>query len=120
MKKIPDKKVTPIPPKFNMMWLWILIILGFFGLQYFFSSDSTKEITYSIFEKEILLPGYLDILVAFKSSDLVEVGVYITKARRNDESYKEVAPTQNSLLFSPELGPQYTFTEPSDVIFSEQ
>ncbi|MCC2600442.1 ATP-dependent zinc metalloprotease FtsH [Sphingobacterium sp. FBM7-1] len=120
MKKIPNKKVTPIPPKFNMMWLWILIILGFFGLQYFFSSDSTKEITYSKFEKEILLPGDVEKLVAFKSNDLVEVEVYIKKDRLTDERYKEVAPAPNSLLLSPDLGPQYTFTEPSDVILNEK
>src|SRR5690606_26824145 len=120
MKKIPSKKVTPVPPRFNMMWIWILIILGFFGLQYFFSSDSTKEITYSKFEKEMLLPGDVEKLVAVKSNDLVQVEVYIKKDRLDDEKYKEVAPSANSLLLSPAIGPQYVFTEPSDVILNEK
>ncbi|MBD1423856.1 ATP-dependent zinc metalloprotease FtsH [Sphingobacterium chuzhouense] len=120
MKKIPSKKVTPVPPKFNMMWLWILIILGFFGLQYFFSSDKTEEITYSKFEKEILLPGDVEKLVAFKSNDLVEVEVYIKKDRLKEDKYKNVAPSPNALLLSPDVGPQYTFTEPSAEILSEK
>ncbi|NGM65902.1 ATP-dependent zinc metalloprotease FtsH [Sphingobacterium sp. SGR-19] len=120
MKKIPSKKVTPVPPKFNMMWLWILIILGFFGLQYFFSSDKTEEITYSKFEKEILLPGDVEKLVAFKSNDLVEVEVYIKKDKLKEDKYKDVAPSPNALLLSPDVGPQYTFTEPSAEILSEK
>lgn len=120
MKKIPSKKVTPVPPKFNMMWLWILIILGFFGLQYFFSSDKTEEITYSKFEKEMLLPGDVEKLVAFKSNDLVEVEVYIKKDRLKEDKYKNVAPSPNALLLSPDVGPQYTFTEPSAEILNEK
>ncbi len=120
MKKIPNKKVTPVPPKFNMMWIWILIILGFFGLQYFFSSEPSKEITYSKFEKDMLLPGDVEKLVAVKRNDLVEVEVYIKKDRLSDEKYKEVAPSANSLLLSPAAGPQYTFTEPSDKILSDK
>ncbi|MFD2967296.1 ATP-dependent zinc metalloprotease FtsH [Sphingobacterium bambusae] len=120
MKKIPSKKVTPVPPKFNMMWLWILIILGFFGLQYFFSSESTKKITYAEFEEKMLRPGDVEKLVAFKNNDLIDVEVYIKKDKLSEEKYKEVAPNANSLLLSPSVGPQYVFTEPSAEILDKK
>ncbi|MFD1771320.1 ATP-dependent zinc metalloprotease FtsH [Sphingobacterium suaedae] len=120
MKKIPSKKVTPVPPKFNMMWLWILIILGFFGLQYFFSSDSAKKISYAEFEEKMLRPGDVEKLVAFKNNDLIDVEVYIKKDKLGDEKYKDVAPGSNSLMLSPEVGPQYVFTEPSAEILNQK
>src|SRR5690606_1790060 len=120
MKKIPSKKVTPVPPKFNMMWLWILIILGFFGLQYFFSSDNTEEITYQKFKEEILLTVDVEKLVAFKSNDLVEVEVYIKKDKLKEDKYKDVAPSPNALLLAPDVGPQYRFKVLPEVEFSKE
>lgn len=120
MKKIPSKKVTPVPPKFNMMWLWILIILGFFGLQYFFSSESTKKITYAQFETEMLRTGDVEKLVAFKNNDLIDVEVFIKKDKLSEEKYKEVAPNSNSLLLGPSAGPQFVFTEPSAEILEKK
>ncbi|WP_437919268.1 ATP-dependent zinc metalloprotease FtsH [Sphingobacterium sp. LRF_L2] len=120
MKKIPSKKVTPVPPKFNMMWLWILIILGFFGLQYFFSSESAKKITYAEFEEKMLRPGDVEKLVAFKNNDLIDVEVYIKKDKLKEDKYKEVAPSSNSLMLNPAVGPQYVFTEPSAEILEKK
>lgn len=120
MKKIPSKKVTPIPPKFNMMWLWILIILGFFGLQYFFSSGTAKKITYAEFEQKMLLPGDVEKLVAIKNNDLIDVEVYIKKDKLSDEKYKDATPAPNSLALSPATGPQYVFTEPSADILEKK
>lgn len=120
MKKIPNKKVTPVPPKFNMMWLWILIILGFFGLQFLFSGETAEKISYSEFEQKMLLPGDVDKLVAYKNNDLVDVEVYIKKDKLAEEKYKDVAPQENSLMMSPAVGPQYVFTEPSPDILERK
>ncbi|MGO1243748.1 MAG: ATP-dependent zinc metalloprotease FtsH [Sphingobacterium sp.] len=120
MKKIPNKKVTPVPPKFNMMWLWILIILGFFGLQFLFSGETAEKISYSEFEQNMLLPGDVDKLVAYKNNDLVDVEVYIKKDKLSEEKYKDVAPEENSLMMSPAVGPQYVFTEPSPEILERK
>ncbi len=113
MKKVPSKKITPMPPKFNMIWLWIAMIVGFFGLQYLFSNEGTKKITYKEFETKMLIPGDVEKLVATKSNDLIDVEVYIKKDKLADEKYKDVAPNPNSLSISPSVGPQYQFTEPS-------
>ncbi|MBE8714003.1 ATP-dependent zinc metalloprotease FtsH [Sphingobacterium hungaricum] len=120
MKKIPSKKITPMPPKFNMIWLWIAMIVGFFGLQYIFSSEPTKKISYNEFETKMLIPGDVDKLVAYKSNDLVDVEVYIKKDKLEEDKYKEVAPSSNSLSLSPNSGPQYRFTEPSAEILEKK
>lgn len=120
MKKIPSKKVTPIPPKFNMIWLWILILVGFFGLQYFFSSGSVKKITYAEFEQKMLLPGDVEKLVATKNNDLIDVEVFIKKDKLAEEKYKDEVPKSNSLMVTPSTGPQFVFTEPSADILEKK
>ncbi|GGH09547.1 ATP-dependent zinc metalloprotease FtsH [Sphingobacterium alkalisoli] len=120
MKKIPNKKVTPIPPKFNMMWLYIAMILGFFALQYVFSGTSAKETTYENFEKNMLLTGDVEKLVALKGNDLLEVQIYIKKDRLKEDKYKDVAPSENNLMVSQSSGPQYIFTLGSDQIFESK
>ncbi|WP_140937085.1 ATP-dependent zinc metalloprotease FtsH [Sphingobacterium lumbrici] len=120
MKKIPNKKVTPIPPKFNMMWLYIAMILGFFALQYVFSGSSAQETTYENFEKNMLLTGDVEKLVALKGNDLLEVQVYIKKDRLKEDKYKDVAPSENNLMVSQSSGPQYIFTLGSDQIFESK
>src|SRR5690606_18180408 len=113
MKRIPTKKVTPKPPKFNIMWLWIAMILGFFALQYIFSDDQAKQITYQEFEEKMLQSGDVDRLVAYKQNDLVFVEVYIKKDRLTDSKYEEVRPNPNSMLLTPNAGPNYYFTDGS-------
>ena len=102
-----------MPPKFNMIWLWIAMIVGFIGLQYLFSGDGAKKTTYKEFETKMLIPGDVEKLVASKSNDLIDVEVYIKKDKLADEKYKDVAPNPNALSLSPSVGPQYKFTEPS-------
>src|SRR5690606_36076437 len=116
MKKVPSKKITPMPPKFNMIWLWIAMIVGFIGLQYLFSGDGAKKTTYKEFETKMLIPGDVEKLVASKSNDLIDVEVYIKKDKLADEKYKDVAPNPNALSLSQSVGPQYKYTEPSDEI----
>lgn len=113
MKRVPTKKVTPKPPKFNIMWLWIAMILGFFALQYIFSDDKAKQITYQEFEESMLKSGDVDRLVAYKQNDLVFVEVYIKKDRLTDTKYEDVRPNANSLLLTPNVGPNYYFTDGS-------
>src|SRR5690625_4220814 len=120
MKKIPGKKITPKPPKFNLMWIWAIMILGFFGLQLLFSSDSGDKITYREFESKMLIPGDVEELVAYKENELVEVEVYIKKDKLKDEKYEDVAPSENVLMLSPNVGPQYKFTEASAEILEQK
>ena len=112
-KKIPTKKITPKPPRFNIMWVWMALLLGFFVLQYMFSGDTAKSITYQRFEEDMLNTGDVDRLVAFKKNELIAVEVYIKKDKLNEEKYKDVKPQPNALNISNDAGPQYIFTEGS-------
>lgn len=113
MKKVPGKKITPKPPKFNMMWIWVAILLGFIALQFMFNDNNAKQITYQQFEQEMLLPGDVERLVAYKSNELVSVEVYIKKDKLSDPKYKDVQPKPSPLNLNPVAGPQYYFTEGS-------
>ena len=120
MKKIPSKKVTPNPPKFNMVWIYIAVIAGFFALNFFYSAGSTKEISYEKFEREMLIPGDVEKLVALKNGNTLEVEVYIKADKlKDDPKYKEVAPVDNKIALGSNKSPQYYFTEGSADILSK-
>lgn len=121
MKRIPNKKISPMPPKFNLMWLWAAMFLAFLGLQYIFGSDTTKKTTFTEFENKMLLAGDVEKLVAYKKNDLYEVEVFIQKDKLSQEKYDEVRPNESLTFFKgPVLGPQYKFTVPTAEILEQR
>ena len=120
MKKIPSKKVTPVPPKFNMMWIYIVMIIGFIALNYMYNSSGAQETTYENFEKNMLRTGDVEKLIAYNKGNIVEVEVYIKKDRlQNDPKYKDVVPGDNALSLSNSAGPQYVFSQGSPEILEK-
>lgn len=110
-----------MPPKFNMIWVWIAIIVGIIGFQYLLNDEGTKKITYNEFEQKMLLPGDVDKLVAYKSNELVDVEVYIKSDRLDQEKYKEmIDPNPSALSIAPGAGPQFRFTEASAEILEQK
>ena len=112
VKKIPGKKIMPKPPRFNIMWLYAAIVLGLFAVQFFFNNDTVKQISYQKFENEVLKSRDVEKLVAFKNQDLLTVEVYIKKDRLSQPKYKEFQ--KKNSLGTPNIGPQFYFTEGSD------
>ena len=120
MKKIPNKKVTPIPPKFNMMWIYIAMIIGFVVLNYIYNRGNVEKITYTEFEKNILPTGDVDRLVGYKkASGTVDVEVYIKPERLSDEKYKDIVAQNRGLFNTVSTDPQYKFTAGSDIALRE-
>ena len=111
IKKIPGKKMMPNTPKFNIMWLYAAIIVGLFVVQYMFSGNNAKTITYQKFENEMLKPRDVEKLVAYKSNDLIAVEVYIKKDRLNQPKYDAVRTKSNFNMSA--TNPQYIFTDGS-------
>ena len=109
IKKIPGKKIVAKPPKFNIMWLYAVIILGLFVVQYIFSSNNAKTISYQKFETEMLKTGDVEKLVSYKNGDLYSIDVYIKKDRLDQKKYEDVKPKGSFNATS--TGPQYTFTQ---------
>jgi hypothetical protein len=107
IKKVPGKKIVPKPPKFNIMWLYAVIILGLFVVQYLFSSTNTKTISYQKFETEMLKTGDVEKLVTYKNGGLdtvlAEIGLE-NLVLETDAPYLSPAPhrgKRNSPLYLP-------------------
>ncbi|MDB5119141.1 MAG: ATP-dependent metalloprotease FtsH [Sphingobacteriales bacterium] len=112
-KKIPGKKLIPKAPKFNLMWLYAAIIIGLFVVQWYFSGNNALPTTYQEFETTMLKTGDVEKLVAYKSTDLIIVEVYIKKDRLNQAKYSKVNKENKSNLNLSPNSPQYTFTDGS-------
>jgi len=107
IKRIPNIPKKPQKgSKFNIFWVYAAIILGLILLQFLFSSESTKEVNYPTFEQQMLIPGDVEKLVAYKSEDVVKVEVYIKKDRLKDPKYKSYETKNN---FAPSTGPLVFF-----------
>ncbi len=113
IKKVPGKKIVPKPPKFNIMWIYGVIILAIFGIQFFAGTNSAKLITYQKFEQEMLKTGDVEKLVGYKQEDLYNVEVYIKKDRLSQDKYKDVRNGGNFGVNGGENGPHYVFRDGS-------
>jgi AFG3 family protein len=110
IRKIPNKKPAAKPPKFNIMWLYAIVILILLAVGYLNSGGSAKTISYQDFEANMLKNKDVEKLIAYKTGDLINVDVYIKKASLDSKpAYSEVRD-QKSITGSPNSGPQYQFT----------
>jgi len=108
IKRIPNIPKKPQKgPKFNIFWVYAAIILGLILLQFLFSADTSKSVPYRTFETQMLLPGDVQKLIAYKHEDLVKVEVFIKKDRLNEPKYKEYINKSN---FGSNAGPTVFFT----------
>ena len=88
IKRIPNIPKKPQKgSKFNIFWIYAAIIIGLLVVQYMFSAENTSEVSYSVFEKDMLLTGDVEKVVAYKIDDIARADVYIKEARRADKKY---------------------------------
>ena len=119
IKRIPNIPKKPQKgSKFNIFWVYAAIILGLILLQVFFSADTTKTIPYRTFETQMLLPGDVEKLVAYKHEDLVKVEVYIKKDRLKEAKYKDYISKSN--IGNSNNGPVVVFTAGSMDLLAQQ
>lgn len=111
IKKIPGKKIIPKPPRFNIMWLYGAIIIGLFVVQYMFNGTSAKSINYKRFETQMLKPGDVERVVAYKSQDLATIEVYIKKDKLSQQKYDDIREKSNFNMSA--ASPHYYFTDGS-------
>ncbi|MES2651362.1 MAG: ATP-dependent zinc metalloprotease FtsH [Bacteroidota bacterium] len=102
--------------KFNIFWVYAAIIVGLLALNFLFNSDSVNKVEYSVFEKEMLIPGNVQKIVSYKSDDIVISEVYIKPEKKNDPLYKKYAP-KNSFNTN-NKGPLVTFISPSPEVLN--
>lgn len=89
--------------KFNIFWVYAAIIVGLLVLQFMFSNGTTPTIEYKTFERDMLLPGNVDKIIAYKSEDISVAEIYIKKDKINDPRYKKYLP--KSTFSSNDKGP---------------
>ncbi len=109
IRKIPAKRITPKPPKFNFMWLYAVAIALFLGVAYFSGNNGGSLINFKRFENEMLKPGDVDYIDTYKSGDLVVAEVHIKKDSLKKPEYADVSKAQHAFGVSGN-DPQYTFT----------
>src|ERR1700753_1255598 len=90
IRRISNKKSSPKPPKFNIMWLYAIVIMILLAVSYFSSSNGAKPISYQQFESEMLKHHDVEKLVAYKNGDLVMAEVYIKKDSLKRPEYTDV------------------------------
>src|ERR1700761_9647239 len=90
IRKISNKKPAAKPPKFNIMWLYAIVIMILLGFGYFANNGSVKTTTYQDFENNMLKQHDVEKLVAYKSGDLITVDVYIKKESLAKPQYSDV------------------------------
>src|SRR6201996_2167278 len=112
IRKIPNKRIAPKPPKFNFMWLYAIAIATFLGVAYFSGNNGGALIDFKRFENEMLKRGDVDYVDAYKSGDFVVAEVHIKKDSLKKPQYADVNKAQRSFGTS-DTDPQYTFTDAS-------
>lgn len=110
IRKISNKKITPKPPRFNIMWLYAVVIIALLVVPYLLNGTGGKAINYQRFESEMLKQHDVDKVVAYKNGDLVVADVYIKKDSLRKPQYSDVREQRS---FSTTQGPQYSFTDAS-------
>lgn len=88
-KRIPNIPKKPQKgSKFNIFWVYAAIIVGLLVVNFMFNSENIKEVNYSTFEKDMLIPGDVEKVVSYKLDDIARAEVYIKESKRNDPKYK--------------------------------
>jgi AFG3 family protein len=111
LRKVPNKKVTPKPPKFNLMWLYAIAIIGILVVPTLMSGGTGKSIDFQRFSTRMLRTGDVEKIVAYKNGDLVTAEVFIKKDSLTKPEYADAGKGQRGLGVSND--PQYNFTDAS-------
>ncbi|QEM13563.1 ATP-dependent zinc metalloprotease FtsH [Mucilaginibacter rubeus] len=114
IRKIVNKKPSPKPPKFNIMWLYGIVILAFLLIPALLNGGSGKPVTFQEFEANMLRTNDVQKIVAYKSGDLVMADVYIKQQSLSKPYFaNNVSKDKNFFNTSTSSGPQFTFTDAS-------
>jgi AFG3 family protein len=112
IRKIPNKKISPKPPKPNIMWFYAIIVVVLLGVATLLNGNTTNPITFQRFAENMLKQHDVDRVVAYRSGDLINAEVYIKPGSLGKAEYadakKDKSPFGN--VGGADNGPQYFFT----------
>jgi len=97
LRRVPNKKSTPKPPKFNLMWLYAILIIGLFVIPTIWGGSTGKQIDFQTFSNTMLKAHDVDHITAYKEGDLVKADVYIKKDSLSKPKYADVTNSNAAL-----------------------
>src|SRR5665213_1165238 len=97
IRKIPNKKISPKPPKPNIMWFYAIIVVVLLGVATLLNGNTQSPITFQRFEENMLKQHDVDRVVAYKSGDLVIAEVYLKKDALNKPQYADARKDKSPL-----------------------
>lgn len=112
IRRNPNKKLSPKAPKFNIMWLYAVVVLALLVVPVVLGGSGGKLINWQRFESRMLKQHDVDHLVAYKSGDLVFAEVYIKKDSLKKPEYSDLQD-KGTFNFSGGTNPQYIFSDAS-------
>lgn len=112
IRRNPNKKINPKAPKFNIMWLYAVVVFALLAGSLLVNSSNSKQINWQRFESRMLDQHDVDHLVAYKSGDLVVVEVYIKRDSLKKPEYNDIQE-KGGISLSPSATAQYIFTDAS-------
>jgi len=110
IRKIPNKKISPKPPKPNIMWFYAIIVIVLLGVATLLNTGTTTQIPFQKFE-EMLKQHDVDRVVAYKNGDLVMAQVFIKKSSLEKPDYADARKEQRPFSVNSGEGPQYEFSD---------
>jgi len=112
IRKIPNKKITPKPPRPNIMWFYVIIVVVLLGVATMMQTGSTNPITFQRFSEQMLKNHDVDHVTTYKSGDLLEVEVFLKKTSVSKPEYQDAKKADRgfSLTADDSTMPQYVFT----------
>jgi AFG3 family protein len=114
LRKIPNKKISPKPPKPNIMWFYAIIVVVILGLATLLNGNSTSTITFQRFSEQMLKQHDVEKITAYRSGDLIFAEVYIKPdALKGKSQYDDAKKEQTKFNMNTADAPQYVFTDAS-------
>ena len=108
------KGQVPKPPRFNVYWIYILIILGVFLIQFFFSGKSSVVTSWQEVKNQMLANDEVSKLVVVRNMGKVEVYLKEDKLTKYKDRLGE------GMGAVPKSGPHFYFTIGSVETFEKQ
>jgi len=111
IRKIPNKKITPKPPRPNIMWFYVIIVVVLLGVATLLNTPSTNPITFQRFSEQMLKNHDVDHVTTYKSGDLLVAEVFLKKESLNKPEYADAKKADKSILATGDdsTSPQYVF-----------
>ncbi|MDT3404107.1 ATP-dependent zinc metalloprotease FtsH [Mucilaginibacter terrae] len=110
-RRVPNRKITPKPPRFNFMWLYAIVIVALLVVPYILGGSPGSKIDFNPGFVTMLRNGDVEKVVAYKDGERTIAEVYIKKDSLKKPDYAKLKD-QRTLSMNT-TNPQYYFTDAS-------